>query len=770
MKNIEIYNTLNIDKDSSSIVATFTQEDDAVMEFKLFKDGQEIVLKDQTISLGAERKDGAVIEQEDGFLIKENNVLNITLKKNIIQVVGVVKIQLYLKDKSGEMASNTFNIRVNKKLLGAENVEATNDIKSLNTLVLELKNNTNKLIDDTKSKADKLLNDLQETGDNLSSTVKAKTDKIIEDTKAEVNNIKKDYEGLKKVVIDENIGIKLQKDVTELQNGLKSNQSLAYTGSSISAENTLEGRTEGMKITGRTLYNIQRKQVYSLGTNLSSDCYTSKQSDNLIDITLNKIEDGKYYFINIGGIDFKLLKPNTKYTVLCEEVTNGLSIQIMSTGYNNQLSDVGTFKNNKTTITTNDLSIGDKGQILYIMFPYNKLGNYKVRNLMLVEGEIDCIGNYFEGLKSFGEAEQEGDKYKISILSNGKNLTNFENPIVDMNGTTHKLLDNGIKVTSSSDNHQMWCFSMLRVNVKENTDYYCSFKYKTMEEGVGWIAIRTTNDVLIKDFGLHEGVFNSGHNKEVVVQFYASLGTPIINNTVEYYDFQIEEGTQATQYEPYIEDKKDILIKEPLRSIGDISDVMYEENGKVKIDRIIKKYVIDGNEYLIRFPNWDDEKTITFFFSFTNINNLYPKLICDKFRVITRNEAINGGIEGIIVTGAQNEITLKINKNSLSSLDIEGAKEYLKLNNISFLYATNETTTEVVENCVDIDLDTFQDKTYFNILNSMPGTLDFKIPSNLASIVQSHTKDIKIIYDLIDRLLIPNLIENKSDLALLSLK
>ncbi|HAT4146285.1 TPA: BppU family phage baseplate upper protein, partial [Clostridium perfringens] len=246
MKNIEIYNTLNIDKDSSSIVATFTQEDDAVMEFKLFKDGQEIVLKDQTISLGAERKDGAVIEQDDGFLIKENNVLNITLKKNIIQVVGVVKIQLYLKDKSGEMASNTFNIRVNKKLLGAENVEATNDIKSLNTLVLELKNNTNKLIDDTKSKADKLLNDLQETGDNLSSTVKAKTDKIIEDTKAEVNNIKKDYEGLKKVVIDENIGIKLQKDVTELQNGLKSNQALAYQGSSISANDTLEGRTEGM--------------------------------------------------------------------------------------------------------------------------------------------------------------------------------------------------------------------------------------------------------------------------------------------------------------------------------------------------------------------------------------------------------------------------------------------------------------------------------------------------------------------------------------------
>ncbi len=493
MKNIEIYNTLNIDKDSSSIVATFTQEDDAVMEFKLFKDGQEIVLKDQTISLGAERKDGAVIEQDDGFLIKENNVLNITLKKNIIQVVGVVKIQLYLKDKSGEMASNTFNIRVNKKLLGAENVEATNDIKSLNTLVLELKNNTNRLIDDTKAKADKLLSGLQGTGDNLSATVKAKTDKVIEDTKAEVDNIKKDYEGLKKVVIDENIGIKLQKDVTELKNGLKSNQSLEYSGSSINANNTLEGRTEGMVIRGKT---------------------------------------------------------------------------------------------------------------------------------SIVDGQ----------LKSFGEAEKVGEKYKISILS---------------------------------------------------------------------------------------------HNESSKKQ-----------------------------------DKKDILIKEPLRE----NDILYEDNEQVKVYRPMKQYTFTGDENFQEINVYGDVVRIDFACSDIKpsgyiISNNFEKGVIGK-----------ENLECINIHANSKYVQFQIKLNKLNSPYVEGFKAWLKSNPTTIVYQLDTPTVEIVENCVDIDLDTYQEKTYFSISNSLQGTLDFKVPSNIASIVQANSKAINEIYDLIDKLILPNILQNTTDIEILKLE
>lgn len=747
MKNIEVYNTLNIDKDSSSIVATFTQEDDAVMEFKLFKDGQEIVLKDQTISLGAERKDGAVIEQEDGFLIKENNVLNITLKKNIIQVVGVVKIQLYLKDKSGEMASNTFNIRVNKKLLGAENVEATNDIKSLNTLVLELKNNTNKLIDDTKAKADKLLNGLQETGDNLSSTVKAKTDKIIEDTKAEVNNIKKDYEGLKKVIIDENIGIKLQKDVTELQNGLKSNQALAYQGSSISAENTLEGRTEEMKIKGKTLFNIHAKANYNFATNIPQENYTLSEGQNFCEVTIKKYPSSSYYYINAGTINFDLLKPNQKYTLLAK-ATDGLYPSVMTGGYEFPLTSGGTsFKNGVATMTTNNLVNGSKGQILYINLNGGATYKQELRDVMIFEGDLSIIpGSYFEGIKSFGEAEQEGDKYKIKLLSKNKNFFNKETDLSNWwgsHGELHKGDSSGKKYSILTK-----AFSGFKYIINIDTPYsfytFLDDKFNVLGYGEGKntqvAPVGTTKLLWYLDLGgIDKGLYNK---------------------------IQVEPGTISTEYQSYQEDKKDILIKEPLRSIGDFSDVMYEDNGQVKVYREAGQYTFTGEEAITK------ENTLT------NITRFYIDIPCKNIintrNIICNNFNSNGTwwdrdeIGMYWDTSIQGRLWFHIKNGEFN--DFEAFRNFLKANPTTIVYQLATPITELYENCIDIDLDTYQDKTYFNILNSLPGTLDFKVPSNIGSVVQNMAKEVNNIWDVINNLLVPSLIETNKNIALATIK
>ncbi|BDC01597.1 hypothetical protein CP118TE_13060 [Clostridium perfringens E] len=730
MKNIEIYNTLNIDKDSSSIVATFTQEDDAVMEFKLFKDGQEIVLKDQTISLGAERKDGAVIEQEDGFLIKENNVLNITLKKNIIQVVGVVKIQLYLKDKSGEMASNTFNIRVNKKLLGAENVEATNDIKSLNTLVLELKNNTNKLIDDTKAKADKLLSGLQETGDNLSDTVKAKTDKIIEDTKAEVDNIKKDYEGLKKVVIDENISIKLQEDIKILQNGLKTNQNLSYEGSSISAENTLEGRTKGMSIKGLTLQNLWKP------------------------ISIQWEPTNKWFNALASSINFDI----TGKVITVKNITNK--------AINFQFSKLDNNYDSQVVISSGEIKVINVTSLQKFrgVIGLESVGweNTTENKNKLINGLIVCIGEhsylpntYFEGLKSFGQAEQEGDKYKIKLLSKNKNFFNKETDLSNWwgsHGELHKGDSSGKK------------YSIL-------TKAFSGFKY----------IINVTTPYSFYTFLDNEfNVLGYGEGKNTQV---APVGTRKLLWYLDpggidkglYNKIQVEPGTKSTEYQSYQEDKKDILISAPLRSVYDVQDIMYEDNGQVKVNRIIGEHLVTGDE------NFITELRNDYLYGYFTLEGSKAgsglEAICNQFKYIDglwNKDNLNvQRKEGFDLSGSDS-LSFQLPISKLETADTSGLKKYFKnlynSNNPVIVYYQLATPTIEIVECIDIDLGTFQDKTYFNILNFMPGNLDFKIPSNLASIVQSHTKDIKIIYDLIDRLLIPNLIENKSDLALLSLK
>ena len=541
----------------------------------------------------------------------------------------------------------------------------------------------------------------------------------------------------------------IRMELTELQNGLKSNQSLAYTGSSISANDTLEGRTEGMRIKGRTLVNLLKTTFPTSNFGFTE----TKQACTINDGKMNR------------------LKPNTKYTFICLDFSDKIHEVYIGDTTTLTLVEWTTIKNKIVFTTPSNIDV-NKDLILFFRVNYstqNTLTIEDVKNMkcMIIEEEQALI-SYFKGIKSFGEAEQEGDKYKISILSNGKNLTNFENPIVDMNGTTHKLLDNGIKVTSSSDNHQMWCFSMLRVNVKENTDYYCSFKYKTMEEGVGWIAIRTTNDVLIKDFGLHEGVFNSGHNKEVVVQFYASLGTPIINNTVEYYDFQIEEGTQATQYEPYIEDKKDILIKEPLRGIGNISDVVYEDNGQVKIDKYVKQYTFTGDENVM-FNNYNGDY-ILFYFEKKDAKKINFAPICNNFKGFGGQVSGNEQFEFINQSQNGNIFYINILKSKLTTQNVEGFKAWLKANSTTVIYQLDTPVTEIVENCVDIDLDTFGEKTYFNILNSLPGTLDFKVPSNIGSSLQNLAKEVNNIWDVINNLLVPSLIETNKNIAMATIK
>lgn len=151
--------------------------------------------------------------------------------------------------------------------------------------------------------------------------------------------------------------LELQKHTAMLSNG-EINDYKDHIGVFVECDNTLDSRTERMIIRGKTLHNIHKVQAYRFGTNLSSECYTVTSGINFIDLNLKTIEQGKYYYLDAGYVNFNLLKSNTKYTVFCEGDTTGCSVQLMSTGYNNFLSTASSFVNNRAVITTNDLSNG----------------------------------------------------------------------------------------------------------------------------------------------------------------------------------------------------------------------------------------------------------------------------------------------------------------------------------------------------------------------------------------------------------------------------
>ena len=238
-----------------------------------------------------------------------------------------------------------------------------------------------------------------------------------------------------------------------------------------------------------------------------------------------------------------------------------------------------------------------------------------------------------------------------------------------------------------------------------------------------------------------------------------------------YNKIQVEPGTISTEYQSYQEDKKDILPKEPLRSIGDIQDVMYEDNGQVKVNRVIGQHIFTGDETINQVEN--NSKAIIVIVD--GIKGIGSKYISNQNIGYDVRWNINEWendypIAFNFVNSSKGNITLLFSKTKIPSItDINSVKQHLRENNIELYYQLAEPVTEVVDGTIDIDLDTFQSKTYFNILNSLPGTLDFKVPSNIGSVVQNMAKEVNNIWDVINNLLVPSIVKANGNLAMIKL-
>lgn len=543
----------------------------------------------------------------------------------------------------------------------------------------------------------------------------------------------------------------LRLDVTELQNGLKSNQALSYEGSSISANDTLEGRTEGMKIRGRTLQNIVGEKQYHTGGQWTGEKFM-----------VNEILDGNGYLIDFDG---SLLKSGETYLVGCYlENLNDIAINSqVSFGVldktNNSWNTIKVINNPKNGWNILELTVNSANTIGRIRFRNsqpipneNEKCTVTLSKFIYIKKENNdwFVQNpsYFTGIKSVGEAEDN----KISILSNSENL-------VDTNNSELWQLNKGLWSHGNGENPN--------VNGGMITDYIDISYIKNVTL---FLKGRTSNYF----FCCYD------ENKKALMNLNKQYLKPSNAKFIRFFVLVNENNTPLTRFEnpylmlsydtfkdykPYKQDKKDILIKEPLQE----GDYLYEDNGQVKIYRDVEQYTFTGDESINLLTTKDT--FISFFIDLKNIDMKAPvKLICNLFGNSDRTNISNATIEGICDSSIKNRILISINKLKLTTPDVAGFRAWLKANSTTMVYQLAEPTIETVENCVDIDLDTYQEKTYFNILNSLPGTLDFKVPSNIGSLVQSNAKEINNINEFINNFILKALLEMNKDLAAIKIK
>lgn len=457
-------------------------------------------------------------------------------------------------------------------------------------------------------------------------------------------------------------------DVTMLQQEDKESHTI---------ENTVEGMTTDMVVKGRTLINMVKLGSVS----------------NVIGIAYGSLAIYSYTYD---------LKNDTDYTIIFEIENKTDENQVRISLNDGKRGHGINVKNGFNVVKIRSES--EKNNALRFYYSSEHFGDGAVKNVILLEGDWTnkLIPQYFEGIKSFGQQED-----KISILSRNKNLfaTEFEmgtlnagnigyesaifrtKDFIRVNGGTNYIFSN-----SNSSN------SIVKV-------YY--------DENKKWI-----NDDITR-----ENSFTTPSNCG-----YVKLRTFLADRQLDWINesYMLEEGTQVTSYEPYREDKKDILLQnlgfdEGLRGLN--SSVFDELNSieSVAIKRIAK-HTFTGEE-IWTLSSVNSDNFITF----------YTELDCKNLGFIISDKLLGSELEEgvfgkrcVFIYDTGNSIGITLNKNELNTLDVEGFKAWLKANPTTIVYQLAEPIeTPLSEN---INLKTFGEKTYVSFENAISGTSSFKAP------------------------------------------
>ena len=304
---------------------------------------------------------------------------------------------------------------------------------------------------------------------------------------------------------------------------------------------------------------------------------------------------------------------------------------------------------------------------------------YEIKDFMISKSSVDLPYEQYTG----GSASPNPDYPKdISVISNeiqlkstGKNLFNLEEyPFIN-------------KVAYNSSGEQVfwsgYCGIQEYFPVEENTTYtYSNSTSKNIEYG---LVYYDENKNILSHTITNTKTFTTPTNCKYIRFAMKSDTLPIW--------VQIEEGSTATDYEPYKESTSLVSLNDnELCSIGDIKDELIIENGKSKIIKRIGKVVLNGSE------NWVKSTSTTenYFVGALSGNNLLNLFKSKKNRILCTHISKSGNIgyeecycfyninsEGIFTAFG---LSLKIDK--VATLD--QFKQWLSNNNVTVYYILAE--------------------------------------------------------------------------------
>lgn len=295
-------------------------------------------------------------------------------------------------------------------------------------------------------------------------------------------------------------------------------------------------------------------------------------------------------------------------------------------------------------------------------------------------------------------------KNNISELQRGISIRGASDPYYTQNVSDYSFnihTDSSFNITSG--------IKVISFTTGGNVDKYTGF-------GFGFPCI--TTNVAEQQFEIGDIVLLEGdYVNRPILQYFKGLksvgekddGNHKISISSMDIDLQAIEGSTVDSTDSYKEDKKEILLNEPLRGLSNgVKDTIEKINGEWKIVRRCEEIVLNGSE------NWGTSgmtpQENTLIFQGDVVSQLVkPNSSAKSDKFATYNGATTDE-EGLLPFSGTSgtRIYLRIKKSKLSSQDVVGFKKWLSQNPTKVVY---QLATPIIEDISPITLQCWKNGT-----------------------------------------------------------
>lgn len=186
---------------------------------------------------------------------------------------------------------------------------------------------------------------------------------------------------------------------------------------------------------------------------------------------------------------------------------------------------------------------------------------------------------------------------------------------------------------------------------------------------------------------------------------------------IESFQIQVEEGSIATDYEPYSSPVTiNLYLNEPLRKIGDYAD--YIDFAKEKVIRNIKEITFDGSENWVKYPT---ANTNTYYIAIPDSINGMSTSLCNRFRNFQYGAWASSVPDGLYSDHSSLNYKYFRTPDNNTITTLEEFKNWLSTHNTILDYTLKKT---IEENIIIPEISGLQSIASINVTTQVPATIE----------------------------------------------